>query len=499
MIRFSKIIVVGGGSSGWSTAIYLKHKLRNLDVTLVESPTQKRLGVGESTNTITRHFNKEIGLEEKAFLNETTGSFKSAIEFVGFNRKEGVFYHPFGFPLEKDKEFFNETTGSFKSAIEFVDSTRKDLVFYHPFDLPLEKYLEKYWFKNKFENLYYIYHVVNRKNLFDPKGSYAYHVDADKYSEFLRKKSVELGVKHIVGTVENVLFDEIQNIKALRIDNNQILEGDLFVDCSGFKALLMSEAYKEPFLSIADKLPNDSAVATKVPYMNRTKEMRAVTTCWALDEGWVWIIPLKNRIGSGFVYSSKYTSKEAAEEKLRQYWGIDRTKELEVFHIKMRTGRHERAWVKNCVAIGPAYGFIEPLESTGISLTQHSIMTLARVLSKGSYNDRIIGQFNKYEASVFDNTVDFIQAHYILSKRKDSAYWQNLTASSYNIESLKQILDEVNAKSYRLIQDQDTFYTTNNWNAILSGMEFFNEDLKLKNSSKLEDLPILSEYLDSLS
>ena len=463
MIRFSKVIVVGGGSSGWSAAIYFKHKLRSLDVTLVESPTQKRLGVGESTNTITRNFNNEIELEEKEFLEKTTGSFKSAIEFVGFNRKDRVFYHPFGLPIEKD--------------------------------------LEKYLFKNNFENLYYSYHVVNGSNFFDPKGSYAYHVDADKYSEFLSKKAVDIGVKHIVGTVDNVLFDEMQNIKALRIDNNQTLEGDLFIDCSGFKAVLMSEAYKEPFLSIVDKLPNDSAVATKIPYINRSKEIRAVTTCWALDEGWVWIIPLKNWIGSGFVYSSKYTSKEAAEEKLRQYWGIDRTKELEVFHIKMRTGRHERAWVKNCVAIGPAYGFIEPLESTGISLTQHSIMTLAGLLSNGSYNDQIIGQFNKYEAAVFDNTVDFIQAHYIWSQRKDSAYWQNLTRSTYNIERLKEILDQVKAKSYRLIQDKDTFYIRNNWNVILSGMGFFNENLKFTSSPqyRLEELPIVSEYFDSLS
>lgn len=461
MIRFSKITVVGGGSSGWLAAIYLKQKFRSLDVTLVESPTRKILGVGESTNPITKRFNNELGLDEKEFLSKTAGSFKSAIKFVGFNRKDQVFYHPFGLPLEQD--------------------------------------LKQCLFRNNFEKLYSSYHKINRGNLFDPKGSYAYHVDAEKYGKFLSRKAVELGVKYVVSTVKDVLFDERQNIKALRTDNNQALQGDLFIDCSGFRAVLMREACKEPFLSILDKLPNDSAVAAKLPYMNRAKELRAVTTCWALDEGWVWTIPLTNRIGSGFVYSSKYTSKEAAEEKLRQYWGIDRTKDLEVFHLKMRTGRHERAWVKNCVAIGPAYGFIEPLESTGISLTQHSIMALAELLSDGSYNDQIIGQFNRYEASVFDNTVDFIQAHYILSERKDSAYWRNLTESIYNIKSLKEILAQVNAKSYRFIQENDTFYGLLNWNVVLSGMGYFDEELTFELfQHNLEGLPVLSEHLDNL-
>lgn len=462
MISFSKIIVVGGGSSGWLAAIYLKHKLKGLDVTLVESSTQSRLGVGESTNPITKHFNNQLGLDEKEFLRNTAGSFKSAIEFVGFSSKERVFYHPFGLPIKKD--------------------------------------LKQYLFQNNFENLYHNYYVVNRGNLFDPNGSYAYHIDTDKYGKFLSKKAVELGVKHVVSTVENVIFDERQNIKALQTGNNQTIKGDLFIDCSGFKAVLMCKAYKEKFLSIVDKLPNDCAVAAKIPYVSRAEETRAVTTCWALDEGWIWTIPLKNRVGTGFVYSSKYTSKEAAEIKLKQYWGMDRTKDLEVFHLRMRTGRHERAWVKNCVAIGSAYGFIEPLESTGISLTQHSIISLAKLLGGGSYNDQIIENFNRYEASVFDNTVDFVQAHYILSDRKDSAYWQDLTESSYNIASLKEILDQVSARSYSLIQANDTFYGLLNWNVILSGMRYFNDGLRFTLSQhRLKGLPILSNYLDNFS
>jgi tryptophan halogenase len=253
---------------------------------------------------------------------------------------------------------------------------------------------------------------------------YAYHFEAHLLAKFLTKYSTQRGVKHIVDNVVDVVLDETGFISHLRTAEHGQLDGDLFVDCTGFRGLLLNKTLGEPFVSYQDTLPNDSAVALQVPLDMDREPLRPCTTATAQAAGWIWTIPLISRIGTGYVYASEYCSPEEAERTLREFVGPAAT-DITANHIRMRIGRSQRSWVKNCVAVGLSSGFVEPLESTGIFFIHKAIEQIVKYFPAGRGDDQLRNMYNRSVAHVMDGVREFLCLHYVAAKRADNQYWKD--------------------------------------------------------------------------
>jgi tryptophan 6-halogenase len=229
----------------------------------------------------------------------------------------------------------------------------------------------------------------------------------------------------VLDDVTDVALDEQGAIKHVLTKEHGELAGDLFIDCTGFRGMLLNKALGVPFVSYQDTLPNDSAVALRVPVDTAERGIRPCTTATAQDAGWIWTIPLYGRIGTGYVYARDYCSPEEAERTLRAFVGPE-AEGLEANHIRMRIGRSERSWVKNCVAIGLASGFVEPLESTGIFFIQNAIEQLVRHFPSGRDGDEgLRAAYNRQVGNVMDGVREFLFLHYYASERTDNHYWKD--------------------------------------------------------------------------
>jgi Tryptophan halogenase len=455
MGAIKSVTIVGGGSSGWMMAIALS-RIPDLSVTLIEASDIPTIGVGESTNLTMRGFNEFVGEnDESQFMRASNATYKLAIRFQNFNYLGGEFFHPFGGEKLKNKTFF----------------------------------------KNNVQALHPEYHIACGKNVFSKQSTYSYHLDAGLYGAYLKSKCFSKGVRHIVDEVSSVHVSENGEIDYINTLINGKIKSDLYVDCSGFRSILIGKALQEPFLDYGRYLINDRALAVRVPYNDRTTELHPYTNCCALSSGWTWTIPLWNRRGIGYVYSSQFKSEEQAELELRNYLKITAEDELHINPVKIRVGRHQRAWVKNCVGIGISFGFLEPLESTGLSLTQSAIFDLVVALTSGGTSiEREI--FNQHQGEKFDRTRDFILAHYVLTQREDTPYWKHIKYSNCIPPELATILSAARRGNFLPLNEYQNFYTEYNWNIILSGMQFFSDDLKSSKKVSLEKFETHEDILE---
>jgi tryptophan halogenase len=402
-------------------AAYLARFLPRLQLTVIEAPDVPPLVVGESTNSISRRFNHALGLDEASFLRSVNGTYKIAIRFEGFSALGHTFHHPFGRPV---------------SDVRCAPAA---------------------------DEQYRTTHLCRAGRVDPAAGVHGYHVDAGRYSVALRELAMSRGVKRIERRIDRV---DVRSDRILSVEGHQ---ADLYIDCTGFRALLIGQALREPFEPLDHVLLNDAAVAMQVPYRDRERQMIPVTRCTALRHGWVWTIPLWSRLGIGYCYSSRFVDGDAAERELRAFLGEAHVADIKATHIRIRHGRHRRQWVGNCVALGPAAGFIEPLESTGIALTQRNVIDLTVRL-----ND--LARWGQAANRRFDTTVDFIQAHYALTRRQDTPYWSAARALP-RTAGLERVLEGAAAGSYAVIDDDpDAFYRAVNWNVILSGMGVFDQN-----------------------
>jgi tryptophan halogenase len=422
------ITIVGGGSAGWMTAAALVKAFPNKNITVIESPNIPIVGVGESTLGQFKDFVHFLEIDELDFMEYTDASYKLSIKFTDFYEKDaGGFHYPFSTPVLEDTvdgihDWF------YKKAM-------------HP-DTPVQDFVRCYYPNAPLiENNKFSLNKNKEFQEFDPKHHSAYHFDATKFGAWLREKYCKpRGVNHIQNEVKFVQTGA-KGIDYLLMQDDTELTADLFIDCTGFKSLLLGHALSEPFDSYADMLPNNRAWATRIPYVDQEKETEPYTNCTALGNGWVWNIPLWTRIGTGYVYSDKFVTPEEAKEEFKQHLMSDkmtvpRTREqvdaLEFKDVPMRVGIHKRTWVKNVVAIGLSAGFIEPLESNGLFSVHEFLFKLLKTLQRPAITQWDIDVYNSGVLQIFRNFAEFVALHYALSIRNDTPYWQANNARTYS-------------------------------------------------------------------
>ncbi len=434
------IVIVGGGSSGWMTASYLRKALKGVDITLVEAPHIKTIGVGEATFSTIKLFFDYLGLEEHEWMPRCNAAYKLAIKFVNWRKQGGHFYHPF--------QRYDMVDG-YSSAEWWLKLKRNQEAFdYSCFTIPAlcdakrsPRYLDGRVFDEKVQNYFADGDRVPNAFLAEHavQYPYAYHFDAGLLANFLEEHSTQRGVRKVADEVMEVALKEDGSISHIVTKNNGPISGDLFVDCTGFRGLLINQALKEPFISFSDVLLNDSAVALQVPVDVRSRGMEPFTTATALSAGWCWNIPLYGRLGTGYVYSSQFLSKDEAEAEFRAYLG-PMADECKANHIKMRIGRTRNSWVKNCVAIGLSSGFVEPLESTGIFFIQHGIEELVNHFPGAEIDEAVVRSYNQTVAHAIDGVKDFLTLHYCVTDRDDTPFWQavrNIKVPDHVAESVE--------------------------------------------------------------
>ena len=409
-------VIVGGGSSGWIAATTLLGAPHS-KITLIESPKTPTIGVGESTIDGFIDWMNLVGIKPEDIMKDTDASFKLAIKFEDFAHKGHQSFYPFGTSALDKKKY--ETWAKRK----FIDPDRhKSLedTFFAAMALVREGKFRK-------DTEYY------RHN------GFALHFDAAKFGKWLWENYCKpRGVELIRQEVVNIDVND-DGINFLKLDNGDVIKGDMYIDCTGFKSLLLEGALKVPFKDYSNVIPNNMAWSTHLPYIDKEKELVGYTNCTAINNGWVWNIPLWSRIGSGYVYSNKFITDDQALDEFKEYIrknGRD-PETLQYKKIPIKNGIHEKIWHKNVVAIGLAAGFIEPLESTGLWFTHEFAYMFLRLLYRGLP----IGQFdqdlfNKSCHSQWEETVEFVGMHYALSKRRDSEYWIDVAKRNYHMSDL---------------------------------------------------------------
>ena len=428
-----RIIIAGGGSSGWMSAAMISKQFPDLEIALIESPNVPIIGVGESTLGTINQYLGLLGLKDEDWMEYCNATYKLAIKFTDFYEKGKCFYYPFGI-----KDLQNTQQGTTDWYVKKVLNPDLDI-------------------NDFYENFYSSMPMIYQTKIFDNKDGQlpgfswqndsAYHMDAALFGEFLKEKlCIPDGVVHISAHITEVLVGEDGYLEGLKIDNGDILEADLYIDCTGFKSLLLEQAMGVKFEPFSEHLPNNHAWVTHVPYVDKEVEIENVTNCTAHNNGWVWNIPLYNRIGSGYVFCDKFISKEDAlqeykdflDSELMKIHNPNRSNDLEFRLIEIKNGMHERAWVKNVVGVGLSYAFVEPLESTGLLSVQEMLLKLCETLHNRQINKIHIDNFNFMAAYIMDSFKNFVAFHYVFSSRRDTPYWRHVTE---NIEMDSLMLD----------------------------------------------------------
>jgi len=457
-----KIVIVGGGTAGWLTAgiIAAEYNLKNSDlkVILVESPDIPTIGVGEGTWPSMRNTLKKIGVSETDFFRECDASFKQGSKFIGWTHGKGdSYYHPFTPPESFSEINLADYWQPYRKEISFADIVCSQSV------------LADHHLAPKLMSTPEYAGIVN----------YGYHLDAGKFSSFLKKHCIDyLGIHYISDNVININSTESGDIASLSTQYSGIIEGDLFVDCSGFSSFLLGKHYLIPFKSERHVLFNDSALAVQVPYTKPDSPIESCTLSTAQEAGWIWDIGLPTRRGIGHVYSSGHTSDDRAETKLREYLqrsvGKDAIENLSVRKLSFNPGYREKLWHKNCVAIGISGGFIEPLEATALVLIELSAQMLAEQLPVNrAVMDASANKFNEKFAYRWAKIIDFLKLHYVLTHRTDSDYWNDHSSKATIPNSLQEQLLLWNYRSpwvYDTLQ-LDEMFPSASYQYVLFGME----------------------------
>jgi 2-polyprenyl-6-methoxyphenol hydroxylase-like FAD-dependent oxidoreductase len=460
----ARIVILGGGTAGWMAANLLAKAWGSFgtNVTLVESPEVGIIGVGEGSTPQLRAFFRDLGLEEADWMPRCNATYKNGITFRGWSERAGFesYYHPFATELDV------HSLGSFTYNTR-ARRTGRD-VWAHPdrFFLPAHLSSKR------------LGPIAAENFPFDV--TYGYHFDAYLVGAVLREHAKTFGVKHMERHVAEVQVGESGEVAGLLTKDGEVISGDIFIDCSGFRGSIIQESLGEPFISFADNLFNDSAVVMPTPADPTGTNPH--TSATALSAGWAWDIPLTNRTGNGYVYASGYIDKDAAETELRQHLGLLES-DVEARHLKMKVGRVERSWVGNCLAVGLSQGFIEPLEATALHIVQATVEGFIGAMEQAGFMPTERDAFNHRIAARYEGIRDYIVCHYRVNRRTDTQYWRDNATNQNLSDNLKAVLtrwfraEDLGATIAEL--DIGKYYSSLSWHCLLAGYGTFPDDAKI--------------------
>jgi tryptophan halogenase len=440
MSRVNRVVIVGGGTAGWMAASALSKSFPGkLQIDLIESDEIGTVGVGEATIPPIKNFHLLLGLAEADFLRAVNGTFKLGIEFENWGSLGERYFHPFA------------AHGADSWAAQFhhywVRARQRGEA------APLDDF--------SFEA------VLARAGRFGQEGErkagYAYHFDAGLYARLLRGISEKQGVRRTEGKVVDVRLDGASGfIESVVLDSGEVMQGDLFIDCSGFRGLLIEQALETGWEDWGHWLRSDRAIAVQT---EAVAPPSPYTRSTARSCGWQWKIPLQNRVGNGLVFSSEHMSEDAARKSLLD--NVEGRPITEPRTIRFRTGRRLRQWNRNCVALGLASGFLEPLESTSIHLIQNSLIRLVKLFPSSGVYQSEIDQFNREVKTEIEQIRDFIILHYHVTRRADTPYWNECRQMRVP-DTLAHKLS-LFASGGKIFRDNNELFSETSWIAVMVG------------------------------
>jgi len=457
--NMKKIVILGGGTAGWMAANLLQHYLAQsgFTISLIESPDIPTVGVGEGSTPQLRQFFNTLGITEREWMPSCNATYKNGISFENWSDKPGFEKYFHAFPSVTDRQ---TAAGFLQNCMARRRGYNVDA---HP-------------------NRYFLSATLAKQAL-SPKPigqatvaiNYAYHFDSVLLGKYLAKLAINNGVNYIQAKCEKAHNHVNGEIKSIELHTGEQIEGDLFIDCSGFRSVLLQQHLAEKFTSYQDVLFNDSAIAMP---SNSENVIQSQTLSTAFSNGWAWQIPLTNRIGNGYVYSSEFISADQAEQELRTKLGLlDHANSAK--RLSMKIGRVQQHWAKNCLAVGLSQGFIEPLEATALHLVQETIESFVSAFSAGNFTQQHQQQFNHRINARFDGIRDYIVCHYKINSRDDSEYWRANRHNSNISDSLQNILQcwdqggDITTEINR--QQIAAYYPAVSWHCLLAGYGRFPE------------------------
>jgi glycine/D-amino acid oxidase-like deaminating enzyme len=461
------VIIVGGGSAGWLTAGLLAAEHRpapqsGKKIVLVESPDVRPIGVGEGTWPTMRTSLQAMGISETDFVRHCDASFKQGTCFRGWlHGGDEYYYHPFALPAQANEIDLARHWQPLRNKVSYADAITPQ-----PAACEL---------------------ALAPKQIATPEFAsalnYGYHLDAGKFASFLENHCVKkLGVTHVVDNVVAVNSDADGDIESLEMQSGERLQGDLFVDCTGFASLLIGRHYEIPYRNIQDILFNDRALAVQVPRRSDDETIASTTLSTAQRAGWIWDIALPTRRGVGYVYSSRYASDDEAEADLRRYVAATASEtfaeSFEPRQIQFSPGHREKLWHRNCVAVGLSGGFVEPLEASALVMIELSAkMITEQFPANRTVMNVVAGRFNDKFLYHWHRIIEFLKLHYVLSKRSDTAYWRHNRDPESIPPDLRESLQLWRHQSprYQDLFHIDELFSAASYRYVLYGMGFESE------------------------
>ncbi|MEM9966038.1 MAG: tryptophan halogenase family protein [Asticcacaulis sp.] len=445
------IVIVGGGTAGWMSAAFLSRIFNSegsaspMRITLIESPDIRTVGVGEATIPPIIFFNQILGVNEADFMRRTQGSIKLGIDFVGWQREGHRYIHPFG--------AFGAPINGVSFHAYWLRARQAGLKA----DISDYSLSAQAAYKGKFRL------PNNDPRSGVPNVNYAYHFDANLYAQFLRGFAEARGVRRLEGTIKTAELDPHDGtISHLVLTDGSELKGDLFIDCTGFRSLLLGQTMGVEFQDWSHYLPCNRAVATTD---ERVGPPPPYTRATAKKAGWIWRIPLQHRTGTGYVFNDAEISEDEAAHTLVQ--SLEGRSLVDPWFLRFTAGRRRVARVKNCVAIGLSLGFLEPLESTTIHLIQHGLIKLAATFPIAKIDETSAKLYNEIMVAEVEQVRDFVMAHYVLNERKGEALWDYVRHMDIP-DSLRFKFDLFRERGLAIYPDQ-TVFREENWVAIMLG------------------------------
>ena len=385
MRRITSVMIVGGGSSGWMAAALFSNLFPDLEITLIESKRIPTIGVGEATVPFLNLYLAKIGYPDPhAWMPACDATYKTGILFENWYEIGDRYWHPFDY-------------------LDYVDVQHHTGHCWYSWRQSGEP---EYQSRQSFYECFFPSTILNvERNRAPSFHEFAFHLDADQFAVFLRGAAPR--VRHVIDDVMDVNLDEQGQVAGLRTSDHGQLRADLYLDCTGFRRRIISSvAAGQKFESYSESLFCDRALIIRMPYEladDKEKVIHPYVRASARSAGWIWSIPLYSRMSSGYVYSSSFLSDDEAERELRTYWGPNASRAPETLKVRYETGKLQSTWVKNCIAIGLAGGFIEPLESTGLAITQMGIEMAASMLDARFYDQETIDRYNAHLSKFYES------------------------------------------------------------------------------------------------